>query len=106
MNIDQDLNQIDEATTSLASNGVTPEMLHTFTIMSIIFIIILIISLILKGFALWYSARNNQKWWFLSLLIVNTLGILEVIYLIFFRNKKVPEKKLNNITVTKTTETV
>jgi Family of unknown function (DUF5652) len=42
-------------------------------------------TIILKGFALWHAARGNQKWWFFFLLIVNTLGILEIIYLIWFR---------------------
>ena len=42
-------------------------------------------TIILKGFALWHAARGNQKWWFFFLLVVNTLGILEIIYLIWFR---------------------
>ena len=42
-------------------------------------------TVILKGFALWYAARGKQKWWFIALLVVNTLGILEIIYLIWFR---------------------
>lgn len=45
-------------------------------------------TVVLKGFALWYSARANQKWWFLALLVINTLGILEIVYLIWFRPKK------------------
>jgi hypothetical protein len=45
----------------------------------------LIWTVILKGFALWYAARGSQKWWFIALLIINTLGILEIIYLIWFR---------------------
>ncbi len=48
-------------------------------------IIAMIWTLILKGFALWYAARGNQKWWFIVLLIVNTLGLLEIIYLVWFR---------------------
>lgn len=44
-------------------------------------------TVVLKGFALWYSARGSQKWWFIVLLVVNTLGILEIIYLIWFRPK-------------------
>jgi len=39
----------------------------------------------IKGYALWHAARNSQKWWFVALLFINTLGILEVIYLIWFR---------------------
>ncbi len=42
-------------------------------------------TIVLKGFALWYAARGGQKAWFVALLIVNTLGILELVYLIWFR---------------------
>lgn len=34
-----------------------------------------------KGYALWLSARNEQKWWFVALLLVNSLAILEIIYI-------------------------
>jgi len=44
-------------------------------------------SIIWKGIALWHSARNKQLTWFIALLIVNTLGILEIVYLIFFKKK-------------------
>ena len=44
-----------------------------------------------KGLALWHSAIRKQAWWFVALLIINTIGILEIIYLfgvakIKFRN--------------------
>ena len=35
-----------------------------------------------KGLALWRSARMNHKGWFIALLIINTLGIFEIIYII------------------------
>jgi len=38
-------------------------------------------SLFWKGVALWHSARRGQPWWFVIVLIVNTVGILEIIYL-------------------------
>jgi len=38
-------------------------------------------SLVWKGLALWHSARRGQYWWFVILLVVNTLGILEIVYL-------------------------
>ncbi|MBU6323478.1 MAG: hypothetical protein KGI41_02035 [Patescibacteria group bacterium] len=47
----------------------------------------LVWTIVLKGFALWYAARGSQKWWFIALLIVNTVGILEIVYLIWFRPK-------------------
>ena len=45
-------------------------------------------TLILKGIALWRAARLGQKGWFVALLIVNTLGILEAIYLLFVSRSK------------------
>ena len=40
---------------------------------------------LLSGIDEWYAARGGQKYWFVAILIVNTLGILEIIYLIWFR---------------------
>lgn len=47
---------------------------------------ILIWSLIWKGWALWKSAGKKHLLWFLMLLTINTMGILEIIY-IFYLNK-------------------
>jgi hypothetical protein len=38
-------------------------------------------TLIWKGFALWRAARDESKVWFVILLLVNTLGVLEIVYL-------------------------
>lgn len=45
-------------------------------------------SILWKALALWHAARNNQLAWYIWLVIINTAGILEIIYLIFFRRKK------------------
>src|SRR3989344_8538600 len=42
-------------------------------------------TIAIKGYALWHAARNGQKEWFIALLVVNTLGILEIVYLVWFR---------------------
>ncbi len=34
-----------------------------------------------KGLALWHSGRRGQATWFIVLIIVNTVGILPIIYL-------------------------
>jgi hypothetical protein len=48
-----------------------------------------VLAITLKGFALWRAARNNSSGWFVALLLVNTLGILELLYLaVWGRNKK------------------
>lgn len=36
-----------------------------------------------KGVALWHAARRGEKPWFVALLIVNTVGLLEIAYLAF-----------------------
>ncbi|OGV91055.1 hypothetical protein A3A66_00395 [Microgenomates group bacterium RIFCSPLOWO2_01_FULL_46_13] len=38
-------------------------------------------SLPWKGLALWKAARSSHKGWFVVLLLLNTLGIVEMIYL-------------------------
>lgn len=52
-----------------------------------ILIIVAIGVTLLKGYALWHAARNNHVWWFVALLVINTLGILELVYLIWFLPK-------------------
>lgn len=43
-----------------------------------------------KGLALWRAARLKQIGWYIALLIINTVGIFEIIYLIV-TNKKYKE---------------
>ncbi len=45
-------------------------------------------SMVWKGIALWRAGRNYHLAWFIVLLIVNTLGILEIIYIFAFSRKK------------------
>ena len=44
-------------------------------------------SLAWKGWALWRAAKNDSKGWFIALLVVNTLGILEILYIFVFGKK-------------------
>lgn len=60
------------------------------------FIIILMVAdLILRGIALYKSARKEQKVWFVALLIVNSVGILPLIYILLEKKaeSKVAHKK-------------
>lgn len=34
-----------------------------------------------KGYALWIAAKNGHKWWFIIILVANTIAILEIIYI-------------------------
>jgi len=51
-------------------------------------IISLIWSLPWKGVAMWAAAKHSQKNWFIAILVLNTLGILEIIYLFRFAKKR------------------
>ncbi len=48
---------------------------------------VLIWSLVWKGLALWKAARRGASIWFVVLLVVNTVGILEILYLYVFSKK-------------------
>ena len=53
-------------------------------------------SVVWKGMALWKAAHKEQKWWFVAFLVVNTLGILEILYIYVFsadRSAKITESK-------------
>jgi len=43
--------------------------------------VLMIWSIFWKGLALWHAGRRGQPWWFVIMLVVNTVGILEIIYL-------------------------
>jgi hypothetical protein len=45
------------------------------------FFLLIVWSLIWKGLALWHAAQRKDAWWFVAFLVINTAGILEIIYL-------------------------
>ncbi len=57
----------------------------------VIFWAVFIWSLAWKGIALWKSARLNKMWWFIPLLVINTMGILEILYIFIFSEKRKAE---------------
>jgi len=44
-------------------------------------------ALVWKAWSLWIAARKNQKIWFGALLLINTMGILEILYVFIFSKK-------------------
>ncbi|RJQ31974.1 hypothetical protein C4572_01830 [Candidatus Parcubacteria bacterium] len=61
------------------------------------FLSILLILWVLpwKGVALWKAARAGSKIWFIVLLVVNTLAILEILYIFVFSKRKKVEIEKN-----------
>jgi len=45
-----------------------------------------------KGVALWKAARHNQTGWFVAMLVLQTLGILEILYIFLFQKDKNTER--------------
>jgi len=57
-------------------------------------VIVIIWSAVWKFLALWKSARKNHLVWFIVFAIVNTMGILEILYIyVFSEKRKKPEKE-------------
>ncbi len=54
----------------------------------VVLYLVILWSLIWKGIALWKSARNKQVVWFIVLFVINTAGILPIVYLAFFQRKR------------------
>ena len=53
-----------------------------------VIIILAIWTLPWKGVALWRAAQLRDKWWFIVMLILNTLAILEILYIFVFSKRK------------------
>lgn len=58
------------------------------TTLIILLILIVIWDGVWKLIALWKSARRNQLVWFIILAIINSAGILPIVYLAFFQKKR------------------
>lgn len=43
----------------------------------------LIWVIVWKGLALWRAAERRARGWFIAILAINTLGLLEIVYLFF-----------------------
>lgn len=59
----------------------------------VLLVIVGIWEVVWKGIGLWVSAENKHKGWFIAILIVNSIGILPLIYLVFFEKASGKKKK-------------
>jgi methionyl-tRNA synthetase len=50
--------------------------------------LIMVWSLFWKGYALWISSKNDSKKWFVALLVFNTVGILDIIFIFYIAKKQ------------------
>jgi len=61
-----------------------------FGSLGILFWFVLVWSMVWKGIALWKAGRNGQLGWFIAMFIVNTAGILAILYIFVFGRKRLP----------------
>lgn len=55
---------------------------------NIITIILVLWAIPWKVYAVWTAVKHNHKKWFVALIILNTLGILEIFYIFRVAKKK------------------
>ena len=56
-----------------------------------LFVLLTIWTLVWKGLSLWKASGKRQPVWFVVLLVLNTFGLLEILYYFFFSNMKKKE---------------
>lgn len=61
--------------------------LGVLTVGFILLFVLMAAIVALKGYALWNAAKRGETAWFVVLLLINTMGILELIYLYFIVGK-------------------
>ncbi len=69
-------------------------LIEQYTTIFVIGIIVIgVWDAVWKGLGLWASARNKQLAWFLLIFVLNTMGILPIVYLVWFQKKRIIFKK-------------
>ncbi len=79
-----------EVATLIQHLGITAKTL------AIILAVISVWEIIWKGFGLWAAGRNRQPWWFVAMLVLNSIGIIPIIYLFFFQPEEAEAQDLEN----------
>lgn len=54
--------------------------------------ILLAWEIVWKSIALWKAARHNQLYWFIAIIIINSVGILPILYILFFQKERKVQK--------------
>lgn len=52
------------------------------------FLPLILWSMLWQGIGLWKAGKNNQLGWFVAMFVLNTAGILPIIYIVFFQKGK------------------
>ena len=65
---------------------------------SLIIYFLIIWTVVWKSIALWYAGKHQDKKWFIVMAVLNTAGILPILYIFFFQkeplHKEIKRKRL------------
>lgn len=64
-----------------------PHLPETLVWLMPIIIILMIWDTVWKLIALWKAGRNNHLAWFICIALINTIGILPIVYILIHRDK-------------------
>lgn len=67
------------------------DQLASYPAVAILFLVWMILW---KGLGLWKAARNKHLTWFVIILVVNTVGLLEIAYIFFLNRWEMGSAKL------------
>lgn len=56
--------------------------------LNVLMLLLIVWTLCWKCYSSWLAAKNGDKTWFVALVILNTLGILDMIYVFGIKKKK------------------
>ena len=54
----------------------------------IIVVLLMLWTIPWKGYALWKAAQKKDKWWFIIILVINSVALLEAAYIFHFSERK------------------
>lgn len=70
------------------SNWAVPLGILGIALGGVLLMLAVVWSIYWKGRGLWRAAHLNSKLWFVALLLINTLGILDILYIYVLSKKK------------------
>ena len=56
-------------------------------------VLLIVWTLLWKCYSVWLASKNNHKKWFVALVVLNTVGILDMIYIFAYLKKKPSDVK-------------
>jgi len=77
----------------ILADNISPETKAKIKTIFFIIVLIALFELIMKGLAMWKASKKDSRVWFWVLLVLNTAGILPLLYLIFSKNSNKVKKK-------------